>query len=89
MVLPFRIYGRAWLYQEPSPAAVQLKVESVGVQLEVVSPGLYEEPGLDLTLEDDHVEVERLSELSHRVHLGLGHGEVVGLVRGWLNMVLL
>lgn len=48
---------------------LQFKVKTVGVHLEVICSGFYEEPVLDFPLEDDGVKVPRLAVLAPGRHV--------------------
>ena len=60
---------RVSLHQQTGPVVGQLEVESVGGDLPVQASGLHEEPVLQVSSEDDVVDVEReagLALVNHR-----------------------
>ena len=88
LLSPFRVYGRVGLHQQPTPFVFDLKQDSVRIRLKIISSGFYEKSVLHLSLENDHVQVDRLAVLPKCADIIVWAGEIVFL-SGWRPQMII
>ena len=87
LLSPFRVNGRIWLHQQSTPLVFYLKQDGVRICLKIVCSRFYEKAILNLSFENDHVQVNRLAILTEYTDIIIRAGKII-FFSGWRAQVI-